>query len=408
MAKTVLTQHSAIGKFMEEHGGDALRTLLQNAVQKLMSAEVDSLCKADFGSRDAERINRRNGYRERPWDTRMGSVDLQVPKLRAGSYYPEWLLEPRRRAERALHQVISECYLLGVSTRRVDGLVKTLGIDKISKSQVSLISQELDQRVEEFRSRSLDGSPYPYVWVDALYIKCREGGRVAGVAVAVATGVNQSGAREILGLDVFTSEDAASWLTFLRDLSARGLSGVQLIISDCHQGLKQAIEAVYPSATWQRCRTHFMRNLLTHVPKHMQDMVASIVRTIYAQSDATTTRAQYERVINQLRGLKMAKCAQLLENSKEDLLAFCGFPKTHWRQIWSNNPQERLNREIRRRTDVVGIFPNREAIIRLVGALLSEQNDEWQVCRRYMRFTDDQRGEIDTAALNGQITEAEA
>ncbi|RYF20326.1 MAG: hypothetical protein EOO77_08255 [Oxalobacteraceae bacterium] len=210
MAKTVLTQQSAIGKFMEEHGGDALRTLLQDAVQKLMSAEADSLCKAEFASRDVERVNRRNGYRERPWDTRMGSVELQVPKLRAGSYYPEWLLEPRRRAERALQQVISECYLLGVSTRRVDGLVKTLGIDKISKSQVSLISQELDQRVEEFRHRRLDASPYCYVWIDALYIKCREGGRVAGVAVAVATGVNKSGAREILGLDVFTSEDAAS------------------------------------------------------------------------------------------------------------------------------------------------------------------------------------------------------
>lgn len=408
MTEINLNQTNAIGKYVEAHGGDMLRSLLQDAVQKLMSAEADTLCQAPYTKRTEDRTNSRNGYRERPWDTRLGTVALEIPKLRKGTYYPEWLLEPRRRAERALHQVICECYLLGVSTRRVDSLVKTLGIDGISKSQVSLISAELDERVQEFRARRLDTKPYRYVWVDALYIKAREGGRISGVAVAVATAVNDAGAREIIGLDVFTNEDGASWLAFMRGLSTRGLSGVELFVSDCHIGLKNAIESVFPSATWQRCRTHLMRNLLSHVPKNGQDMVATLVRSVFAQPDADAVRQQYGRVIQQLKAIKMDKAAALLIDCENDLLAFASFPKTHWKQIWSNNPQERLNREIRRRTDVVGIFPNREAIIRLVGALLAEQHDEWQICRRYMRFEKGVPLPIDTPLLAGQVDEEKA
>jgi transposase-like protein len=279
--------------------------------------------------------------------------------------------------------VIADCYLAGVSTRRVDGLVKTLGIEGISKSQVSELAKSLDEMVASFRSRPLDGGPYPYLWLDALTQRVREGGRIVNVHAVIATGVNGEGYREVLGIDLVTSEDGVAWTQLLRDLVARGLSGVQLVVSDGHPGLVEAVRAVLPGASWQRCRTHLMRNLLTRVPKSAQGLVATLVRTIFAQPDAASTWAQHERIVDQLTE-RFPEAAALLADAAEDLLAFASFPKEHWRQIWSNNPQERLNKEIRRRTDVVGIFPDRGSVIRLVGAILAEQHDEWAVARRYM------------------------
>ncbi len=279
--------------------------------------------------------------------------------------------------------VIAEAYVKGVSTRRVEGLVQALGMATISKSQVSKMAEDLDDRVEEFRNRPLSESAHPYVWLDAVVVKCREGGRIANVAVLVATGVTAQGYRSILGIDVVTTEDGSGWLAFLRSLVARGLHGIALVISDAHVGLRDAIAATLPGASWQRCRTHFMRNLLTRVPKAMQDFVATVVRSVFAQPDADSTTAQADRVIAQLQP-RFPAAAELLEEARDDVLAFTGFPKEHWRQIWSNNPLERLNKEIRRRTDVVGIFPNRNAVIRLVGSVLSELHDEWVVSRRYM------------------------
>lgn len=370
-------------KQVEEADADILQEMLRVFSETLMDADAQALCNADFNEKSPERTNTRNGYRQRAWDTRAGTINLAVPKLRQGSYFPSWLLEPRRRAERALIAVVADCYLAGVSTRRVDKLVKTLGIEGISKSQVSKMAKSLDEMVESFRNRPLDAGPYPYLWLDALVQKCREGGRIANVATLTAIAVNSDGHREVLGVDVVTSEDGAGWLDFLRNLKARGLSGVALITSDAHPGLKDAIEATFPGATWQRCRTHFMRNLLCRVPKASQDLVATVVRSIFAQPDAECVRAQYEQVTDQLEG-KFSEAAKLLGQAEEEILAFAAFPKEHWRQVWSNNPLERLNREIRRRTDVVGIFPNRAAVIRLVGAVLAEQHDEWQVARRYM------------------------
>jgi transposase-like protein len=362
---------------------DLPREMLKAVVEKIMGVEVDALCNAGYGERTQERANSRNGYRARPWDTRVGTVSLAIPKLREGSYFPEWLLEPRRRAERALAEVVVEAYVLGVSTRRVEQLVETMGLKSMSKSQVSRLAEELDVLVEEFRSRPLDGSPYTYVWVDALSQKCREGGRIVNVATVVATGVNADGHREILGLDTFTEESTASWTAFLRGLVDRGLDGVQLVVSDAHRGLQAAIGAVFAGAAWQRCRTHFMRNVLSHVPKSAQDTVATLVRTVFSQVDRDSVEQRYDEVVEQLTP-RFAKVAELVAESKPDVLAFAAFPKQHWKQIWSNNPQERLNKEIRRRTDVVGIFPNRAAIIRLIGAVLAEQNDEWTVARCYM------------------------
>jgi transposase-like protein len=362
---------------------DLLRELVRLCAEALMDAEASALCNADYGERTPERTNTRNGYRPRRWDTRVGTMAVAIPKLRQGSYFPDWLLEPRRRAERALVAVIAESYLAGVSTRRVEGLVQTLGIAGMSKSQVSELARTLDAAVTAFRNRPLDGAPYTYIWLDALTQKCREGGRIVNVATVIATGVNADGHREILGLDVITTEDGAGWTAFLRGLVARGLGGVQLVISDAHEGLKAAIAAVLPGASWQRCRTHFGWNLRTRVPKAAQDVVASLVRSIFAQPDAAAVWAQHARVVAELTD-RFPAAAELLAEAAPDLLAFTAFPTEHWRQIWSNNPQERLNREIRRRTDVVGIFPNRAAIIRLVGASLAEQHDEWAVARRYM------------------------
>ena len=370
-------------KQLAEVEPDLLREMVKSFAEALMGAEADALCGAAFRERSDERVNRRNGYRERPFDTRAGTIALAVPKLRSGNYFPDWLLERRRRAERALVAVVAECYVRGVSTRRVDGLVKTLGIEGISKSQVSEMAKSLDEEVAAFRARPLDEGPYPYLWLDALGIKVRECGRIVRCACVVASAVDGGGHREILGLDTFTSEDGAAWTVFLKDLVERGLSGVQLVISDDHKGLLAALEAVLPGSGWQRCRTHFMRNLLARVPRSAQPFVATMVRTIFAQPSAEEVAAQLARVVEQLQG-RFPEVAAMLEEAAPEITAFAAFPVAHWAQIWSNNPQERLNREIRRRTDVVGIFPDRAAVIRLIGMVLAEQHDEWAVARRYM------------------------
>jgi len=371
-------------KQLEEAHPDLLRAMVKEFAEALMSADADAVCGAGYGERSPERVNRRNGYRERDWDTRVGSIELAVPKLREGSYFPGWLLQPRRRAEQAFVSVIADAYLAGVSTRRVEKLVQQLGVERMSKSEVSRLAKSLDQIVEDFRTRPLDGAPYAYVTLDALVVKCREGGRTVNVCVVHAVGVNRDGFRESLGLDVVTAEDGAGWLAFLRSLLARGLAGVRLVTSDAHPGLVDAIAATLTGAAWQRCRTHAMRNLLTRVPKSAQSFVATMVRTIFAQPDAETVHEQYHRIVDQLQ-TRFPEAAALLEDAAPDRLAFTSFPKEHWRQLWSNNSLERLNKESRRRTDVVGIFPDRAAIVRLVGALLAEQNDEWAVAsRRYM------------------------
>ena len=364
-------------------GGDLdfLREAVAVLAEAVMEAEVAEQAGAAYGERSDARITRRNGYRPRRWDTRAGSIELQIPKLRQGSYFPA-LLEPRRRAERALLAVVQQAYVEGVSTRRVDDLVRSLGCEGISKSQVSRICAELDTVVTSFLERPLDGGPYRYLWLDALTQRVREEGRIAQVSVVVATAVNADGKREVLGIDVGTSEDGASWLSFLRGLVARGLSGVELVTSDAHQGLRAAIATVFGGTSWQRCRTHFMRNVLTRVPKSAEGLVATTVRTIFQQPSAEAVHAQHARVVEQLDE-RFPEAAAMLAEAPE-VLAFTACPVAHWKQVWSNNPQERLNREIRRRTDVVGIFPNRAAVVRLVGAVLAEQHDEWAVARRYM------------------------
>jgi len=363
---------------------DLLRELLTLFINTLMSAEADAVCGAAYGTQSPDRMNRRNGYRVREFDTRAGTLDLAIPKLRAGTYFPEWLLERRKRAERALTSVIATCYLLGVSTRRMDKLVQSLGITGLSKSQVSQMAKDLDEHVEQFRTRSLaDTGPFTFVAADALVLKVREGGRVVGVHALVATGVNADGHREILGLQVTSSEDGAGWLGFFRDLIARGLSGVKLITSDAHAGLVAAIGATLQGASWQRCRTHYAANLMSITPKASWPWVKTMLHSIYDQPDAESVHAQFDRVINALEA-KLPAVAEHLETARADILAFTVFPKEIWRQIWSNNPNERLNREIRRRTDVVGIFPDRASIIRLVGAVLAEQHDEWAEGRRYL------------------------
>jgi transposase-like protein len=370
-------------KQLEQASPDLLRAMVQDFAEALMGAETEALCGAGYGERTPERVNIRNGYRERTWDTRVGTIELAIPRLRAGSYFPDWLLQPRRRAEQAFVSVIADAYLAGVSTRRVEKLVQQLGVERMSKSQVSRLAKSLDRIVEDFRTRPLDGAPYPYLVLDALEVKCREGGRTVNVCVVHAVAVNRDGFRESLGLDVVTAEDGAAWLAFLRSLVARGLAGVKLVTSDAHPGLVDAIAATLPGASWQRCRTHFMRNLLTRVPKSAQSFVATMVRSIFAQPDAESVHEQHGRIVAQLEA-RFLEAAALLDEAGPEILAFTGFPKEHWRQLWSNNSLERLNKEIRRRTDVVGIFPERPAIVRLVGALLAEQHDEWQVARRYM------------------------
>ena len=374
-------------QLLQEHlasaSPDLLRDMIASFANAMMSAQADQLCGAGYGERTEMRTNRRNGYRPREWDTRAGTIELAIPKLRQGSFFPDWLLTHRRRAEQALVTVVATAYLLGVSTRRVERLAEQLGVKSLSRSQVSEMAAHLDAQVAAFRSRPLDAGPYTFVWVDALTVKVREDGRVVNVHALIATGVNADGHREILGLDVASAEDGAGWLAFLRGLVARGLSGVQLVIADAHPGLVAAIGSALPGAAWQRCRTHYLRNLLTRVPKSAQPHVATQVRTIFEQADADAVHAQYDRVVTALAE-RYPDAAEHLDEARSDLLAFTGYPREIWRQIWSNNPQERLNKEIRRRTDVVGIFPGRDALIRLVGAVLAEQTDEWTEGRRYM------------------------
>jgi len=371
------------GDSLEQASPDLLRAMVKTFAEALMGAEADVLCGAPYGQPSEDRVNYRNGYRDRRWDTRTGTIDLAIPRLRQGSYFPEWLLERRRRSEQALISVVATSYLLGVSTRRVERLAETLGIKSLSKSQVSELAKSLDASVEQFRSRPLDAGPYRFVQADALTLRVREGGRTVLVHGLIATGVNADGKREILGFEVTSAEDGAGWLAFFRGLVARGLAGVVLITSDAHRGLIAAIAATLPGASWQRCRTHYLRDLLTKVSKSSQPWVATLVRTIFDQPDAAEVHAQFDRVVAALEG-KLPAAAEHLAAARDDLLAFTAVPREIWRQLWSSNPQERLNRELRRRTDVVGIFPGRDSVIRLVGAVLMEQNDEWTEARRYM------------------------
>ena len=362
---------------------DLLRQMVQIFAEALMSADADAVCGAAYGQRSPDRRNTRNGYRSRGWDTRAGSIELAVPKLREGSYFPDWLLQRRRRAESALVSVVATSYLLGVSTRRMEKLVQTLGITGLSKSQVSEMAKDLDSQVEAFRTRPLDAGPYTFVAADALVLKVREAGRTVNVHALLATGVNADGYREILGLHVTSAEDGAGWLGFFRDLTARGLTGVRLVTSDAHRGLVEAIGATLPGAAWQRCRTHYAANLMSATPKSAWGWVKALLHSVYDQPDADAVHAQFDRILDALAD-KLPAVAEHLDTARADILAFTSFPKAIWRQIWSNNPQERLNREIRRRTDVVGIFPDRTALVRLVGAVLAEQHDEWTEMRRYI------------------------
>ena len=381
MADTVSMALAELVRKAEAEGDvDFLREGVRVLSQALMEVEVAQHLGAERYERTGERRGERNGYRARDWDTRVGTIELRVPRVRDGGYFPS-LLEPRRRAERALVAVVREAYVQGVSTRRVDDLVRALGLEGISKSQVSRLCAELDAEVARFRGRRLEG-PHPYVWLDATFVKVRHDGRVVSMAVVIAVGVRATGEREVLGLDVGPSEDGAFWTQFLRGLVARGLSGVRLVTSDAHEGLKRAIAAVVQGASWQRCRTHFMRNALGLVPKTAQPMVAATIRTVFAQPDAALARETWRRVADGFRA-RFPKLAHLLDEAEADVLASLAFPREHWRQLWSNNPLERLNKEVKRRTDVVGIFPNEAAIVRLVGAILAEQHDEWQVARRY-------------------------
>jgi putative transposase len=355
-------------KAQMEHDADFLKEGVRALSQAIMEMEVEEHIGATRHERTEERSGHRNGYRE-------------VPRVRDSSYFPS-LLEPRRRAERALSAVVQEAYVHGLSTRKVDELVKALGMGGISKSRVSTLCEELDEEVERFRGRPLEGA-YPYVWIDATYVKARQDGRVVSVAVVIAVGVKgETGEREVLGLDVGPSEDGAFWSAFLRSLVARGLSGVRLVTSDTHRGLKSAIEKVLQGASWQRCRVHFMRNALSLVPKAAQQMVGATIRTVFAQPDRESAREQWRRVAEGFRH-RFPKLAELMDEAEDDMLAYAAFPVEHWQKVWSNNPLERLNKEVKRRTNVVGIFPNEAAVVRLVGAVLSEQHDEWQVGKRY-------------------------
>ena len=374
---------------------DLVRELLAFAAERLMEAEVDGLCGAGRGERTLARTNRRNGDRGRAWDTRAGRIDLKIPKLRKGSYFPA-ILEPRRTAERALAAVIQEAYVHGVSTRAVDDLVQAMGLAGVSKSEVSRICQEIDARVDAFLARPIEGV-WPYLWIDATYVQVREGGRIVHTAVIIATAVNTDGRREVLGMATGPSEAEPFWTEFLRSLADRGLRGVQLVVADDHKGLRAAATKVLHAAL-QRCRVHFMRNLLGRVPPGQRAMVAAMLRTIFAQDTERAAHEQWRKVADGLRE-RFRKVAEAMDGAEHDVLAHRSFPKEHWPQLASTNPLERLNGEIKRRTNVVGIFPNPKAIIRLVGAILLEQNDEWAVARRYMTL-ETIRPETDTEPVS--------
>lgn len=360
---------------------DLLREMIGFTAQRLMELEVEDKTGAGYGEKSAERLVQRNGYRDRLWETRAGTVELRIPKLRKGSYFPAFL-EPRRLAEKALTAVVQEAYVHGVSTRSVDDLVKAMGMTGISKSQVSRLCAEIDEKVKAFLNRPLEGD-WPYLWIDATYLKVRQSGRIVSVAVIIAVGVNSDGRREVLGMDIGPSEAEPFWTGFLRKLARRGLRGVKLVISDAHEGIKAAVAKVF-NASWQRCRVHFMRNVLAHAGRQGRRVVAAFIGTAFVQDDAEAASKQWRTVADQLRP-KVPKLAALMDEAEADVLAFMSFPRDHRAKIHSINPIERLNGEIKRRTDVVGIFPNEDAITRLVGALLLEQNDEWAVQRgRYM------------------------
>ena len=364
-----------------EKGADAdlIRELLAYASERLMATEVDQLTGAAAGARSPERVNYRNGYRERGWETRVGRIELAIPKLRKGSYFPAFL-EPRRTAEKALPAVIQEAYVQGVSTRSVDELVKAMGGTGISKSQVSRLCEDIDERVQAFLNRPIEGR-WPYLWIDATYLKSRQGGRIVSVAVIVAVGVNTDGRREVLGVATGASEAEVFWTGFLRSLAERGLRGVKLVVADDHKGLRAAARRVF-SAGLQRCRVHWARNLLGHAAPKQRAAVAAMIRTIFAQDSKAEAFAQWDKVADALRD-RHDKLGALMDASREDVLTYMDYPKEHWAQIASTNPLERVNKEIKRRADVVGIFPNDAAVIRLVGALMLEQSDEWAVSRRY-------------------------
>jgi len=362
---------------------DVLRQMVQFMAQRLMEIDVEGCCGAGYDEKaPGARLNSRNGYRDRLWETHAGSVELKIPKLRRGSYFPEFL-QPRRTAEKALAAVIQETYVQGISTRSVDELVKALGMSGVSKSEVSRLCAELDERVHAFLERPIEGD-WPYLWIDATYVKTREAGRIVSVAVIVAVGVNTDGQRQVLGMKVGPSEAEPFWSEFLRSLMRRGLRGVRLVISDSHEGIKAAVAKVL-KATWQRCRVHFMRNALAYAPKAQRRMVSAAIATVFAQDTAQKAHAQWRVVADQLRE-RFPKIAELMDGAEHEVLAYMDFPKAHWLQIHSTNPLERQNAEIKRRTNVVGIFPNDRAVTRLVGAILLEQNDEWTLQRRYMQL----------------------
>ena len=383
-APHILNPAALLEKGLSDASPDLMRHLLSTVINALLSADADSVCGAEYGTPSPERTNSRNGYRHRDLDTRVGTIDVAIPKLRAGSYFPHWLLERRKRAESALISVVATCYLLGVSTRRMDKLVQSLGITSLSKSQVSRMATDLDEQVAAFRTRPLgETGPFTFVAADALTMKVREHGRVVSAVVLVATGVNADGHREVLGVKVATSETKEAWNTFFADLVARGLHGVKLVTSDAHAGLVEAIAANLPGTAWQRCRTHYAANLMDVCPKSAWPAVKTMLHSVYDQPDAKAVHAQFDKLLDSV-GVKLPAVAEHLDGARADVLAFTAFPKQVWRQIWSNNPNERLNREIRRRTDVVGIFPDRDSVTRLVGAVLAEQHDGWIEGRRYL------------------------